>query len=130
MSTQTQTTGRLGAMEPAVFPLALGCMGMSGMYGTADRMESLKTIHAALEQGVTLLDTGDFYGMGHNELLLGEALQGAKRDKVVVSVKFGAQRDPVTHPRGGQEHPEARRLGVGDKPSAVGQHPSRKIRTK
>src|SRR3984957_5782024 len=69
-------------------------MGMSGMYGPADRAESIATIHAALDAGVTLLDTGDFYGMGHNEMLIAEALKGAKRDKVLLSVKFGAQRDP------------------------------------
>src|SRR4051812_10443323 len=69
-------------------------MGMSGMYGPADRAESLATIDAALEAGITLVDTGDFYGMGHNEMLIGEALKGAKRDKALISVKFGAQRDP------------------------------------
>jgi aryl-alcohol dehydrogenase-like predicted oxidoreductase len=67
-------------------------MGMSGMYGPADRAESIATIHAALDAGITLLDTGDFYGMGHNELLIHEALQGRDRDAVQISVKFGAQR--------------------------------------
>jgi aryl-alcohol dehydrogenase-like predicted oxidoreductase len=66
---------RLGAKGPSVFPLALGCMGMSGMYGPADETESIATIHAALDQGVTLLDTGDFYGAGHNEMLIGRALR-------------------------------------------------------
>jgi aryl-alcohol dehydrogenase-like predicted oxidoreductase len=66
---------------------------MSGMYGPADRQESMATIHAALEAGITLLDTGDFYGMGHNEMLIGEALKGVPRERVVVSVKFGALRD-------------------------------------
>jgi aryl-alcohol dehydrogenase-like predicted oxidoreductase len=70
-------------------------MGMSGMYGPADRAEGIATIHAALEAGITLLDTGDFYGMGHNELLIGDALKGVARDQVVVSVKFGAMRDPA-----------------------------------
>jgi aryl-alcohol dehydrogenase-like predicted oxidoreductase len=69
-------------------------MGMSGTYGTADRAESIATIHAALDAGITLLDTGDFYGMGHNELLIGDALAGRNRDEVVISVKFGAQRGP------------------------------------
>jgi aryl-alcohol dehydrogenase-like predicted oxidoreductase len=69
-------------------------MGMSGIYGTADRDESIATIHAALDAGITLLDTGDFYGMGHNELLIGDALAGRNRDQVVISVKFGAQRGP------------------------------------
>ena len=84
---------QLGADGPAVFPLALGCMGMSGMYGPSDESESIATIHAALDQGITLLDTGDFYGMGHNEMLLGRALRG-RRDKALLSVKFGAMRGP------------------------------------
>ena len=84
---------RLGASGPAVFPLALGCMGMSGMYGPSDDGESVATIHAALDRGVTLFDTGDFYGMGHNEMLLGRALKG-RRDQALVSVKFGALRGP------------------------------------
>ncbi len=86
---------QLGAAGPRVSTLGLGCMGMSGMYGPADRVESIATIHAALEAGVTLLDTGDFYGMGHNEMLIGEALKGAKRDGALISVKFGALRDPA-----------------------------------
>jgi aryl-alcohol dehydrogenase-like predicted oxidoreductase len=68
-------------------------MGMSDLYGPADRAESLATIHAALDAGINLLDTGDFYGMGHNELLLREALRGRARERVVISVKFGALRD-------------------------------------
>jgi aryl-alcohol dehydrogenase-like predicted oxidoreductase len=84
---------RLGATGPTVFPLALGCMGMSGMYGASDDAESVATIHAALERGVTLFDTGDFYGMGHNELLLGRALQG-RRERALISVKFGGLRAP------------------------------------
>jgi aryl-alcohol dehydrogenase-like predicted oxidoreductase len=86
-------TRQLGRSGPAVSQLGLGLMGMSDLYGPADRGESLATIHAALEAGVTLLDTGDFYGMGHNELLLGEALAGHRREQAVVSVKFGALRD-------------------------------------
>lgn len=85
----------LGATGPRVSALGLGCMGMSGMYGPADRAESIATIHAALEAGINLLDTGDFYGMGHNELLISEALKGTKRDQAILSVKFGAQRDPA-----------------------------------
>jgi aryl-alcohol dehydrogenase-like predicted oxidoreductase len=84
---------RLGQTGPSVSALGLGCMGMSGMYGPADRQESISTIHAALEAGITLLDTGDFYGMGHNEMLIGEALQG-RRDQALISVKFGAMREP------------------------------------
>jgi aryl-alcohol dehydrogenase-like predicted oxidoreductase len=84
---------KLGSSGPTVFPLALGCMGMSGMYGQSDDNESISTIHTALEQGITLLDTGDFYGMGHNEMLLGRALRD-RRDNVLLSVKFGALRTP------------------------------------
>ena len=87
-------TRRLGANGPNVSAIGLGCMGMSGMYGPADRAESLATIEAALDCGINLLDTGDFYGMGHNELLIGEALRGRRREDVVISVKFGAQRGP------------------------------------
>jgi aryl-alcohol dehydrogenase-like predicted oxidoreductase len=83
----------LGKDGPAVFPLSLGCMGMSGIYGPADERESIATIHAALERGVNLIDTGDFYGMGHNEMLIGRALAG-RRDGVLLSVKFGALRAP------------------------------------
>jgi len=68
-------------------------MGMSDLYGPADRGESLATIHAALDAGITLLDTGDFYGMGHNEMLIGDAIAGRPRDSFQVSVKFGALRD-------------------------------------
>jgi aryl-alcohol dehydrogenase-like predicted oxidoreductase len=84
---------QLGTSGPRVFPLALGCMGMSGMYGPSDEHESIDTIHAAIDQGVSLLDTGDFYGMGHNEMLIGRALKG-RRDQVRLSVKFGALRGP------------------------------------
>src|SRR6266851_4717577 len=84
---------KLGATGLNVFPLALGCMGMSGMYGATDDNESIATIHAALDAGVTLLDTGDFYGAGHNEMLIGRALKG-RRNSVLLSVKFGALRSP------------------------------------
>ena len=87
-------TRQLGVTGPVVSSLGLGCMGMSGTYGTADRVESIATIHAAFDAGITLLDTGDFYGMGHNELLIADALEGRSRDAVVISVKFGAQRGP------------------------------------
>jgi aryl-alcohol dehydrogenase-like predicted oxidoreductase len=87
-------TRRLGAQGPRVSALGLGCMGMSGMYGAADRAESIATIHAALDAGINLIDTGDFYGMGHNELLIAEAMRGRAREDYVLSVKFGAQRGP------------------------------------
>ncbi|MEO5816479.1 MAG: aldo/keto reductase [Gemmatimonadaceae bacterium] len=88
-----QTT-QLGRTGPTVSAFGLGCMGMSDMYGPSDRAESIATIHAALDAGITLLDTGDFYGMGHNEMLIGEALRNVPRDRVQLSVKFGAQRGP------------------------------------
>jgi aryl-alcohol dehydrogenase-like predicted oxidoreductase len=84
----------LGSAGPTVGAIGLGCMGMSDFYGPADEAESIATIHAALDAGITLLDTGDYYGMGHNELLLGEALRGRDRDGVVLSVKFGLMRTP------------------------------------
>jgi aryl-alcohol dehydrogenase-like predicted oxidoreductase len=85
----------LGQAGPEVSRVGLGLMGMSGTYGPADRTESIATIRAALDAGITLLDTGDFYGMGHSELLLAEALRGVRRDSVFIEVKFGAQRDPA-----------------------------------
>jgi aryl-alcohol dehydrogenase-like predicted oxidoreductase len=83
-------------------------MGMSDLYGPAEEGESIATIHAALDAGISLIDTGDFYGMGHNELLIREALRGRDREKVVLSVKFGALRDP----RGAW-------VGVDGRPAAV-----------
>src|SRR3954447_8956296 len=87
-------TRRLGTNGPEVSAIGLGCMGMSDLYGPADREESIATIHAALDAGIALLDTGDYYGMGHNELLIGEALAGRNRDAVLISVKFGGLRSP------------------------------------
>jgi len=87
---------QLGATGPRVSALGLGAMGMSGMYGPSDRAESIATLHAALDAGITLIDTGDFYGSGHNEMLIGEALRaGSKRDAALLSVKFGGLRDPA-----------------------------------
>ena len=94
MSKLTIPRRRLGATGPVVSALGLGCMGMSDLYGPADRVEGIATIHAALDAGITLLDTGDFYGMGHNEMLIRDALAGRDRDQVVLSVKFGALRGP------------------------------------
>jgi aryl-alcohol dehydrogenase-like predicted oxidoreductase len=84
----------LGSNGPVVSRVGFGCLGMSDFYGPADEAESIATIHAALDAGITLLDTGDFYGMGHNELLIRKALRNRRRDTVFIQVKFGAQRDP------------------------------------
>ena len=98
----------LGRSGPKVSAIGLGCMGMSDFYGPADEAESVATVHAALDAGITLLDTGDLYGAGHNEMLLSRALQGRPRDSYQLSVKFGALRDP----KGGF-------LGIDGRPAAV-----------
>jgi aryl-alcohol dehydrogenase-like predicted oxidoreductase len=99
---------RLGKDGPqSVSAISLGCMGMSAMYGAADEAQSIATIHAALDAGVNLIDTGDFYGAGHNEMLIGRALKG-RRDQALISVKFGALRSPD----GGW-------LGIDGRPAAV-----------
>jgi aryl-alcohol dehydrogenase-like predicted oxidoreductase len=103
----SNTSVQLGKTGPSVFPLALGCMGMSGMYGASDERESIATIHEAIERGINLLDTGDFYGMGHNELLIGRAIK-EKRDRVLLSVKFGAMRAP-----------DGQWIGFDSRPAAV-----------
>ncbi|RKN06289.1 aldo/keto reductase [Streptomyces radicis] len=100
-------TRTLGSTGPAVSALGLGAMGMSGAYGAADRAESVATVHAALDAGVTLIDTGDFYAMGHNELLLAEALRGRDRDSYLLSVKFGMLRGPGPAFGGHDARPEA-----------------------
>jgi aryl-alcohol dehydrogenase-like predicted oxidoreductase len=114
-------TRRLGSDGPEVSVLGLGCMGMSDLYGPSDRDESIATIHAALDAGITLLDTGDFYGMGHNEMLIRDALAGRPRDEMLISVKFGGLRDPSGRWLGNDGRPATvhtslaytlRRLGV------------------
>lgn len=107
MTTHSFAARRLGTGGPTVFPLALGCMGMSGMYGPADENESIATIHAAIDAGVTLLDTGDYYGAGHNELLIGRALRD-RRGTTLLSVKFGALRAP-----------DGSWLGMDTRPAAI-----------
>jgi aryl-alcohol dehydrogenase-like predicted oxidoreductase len=97
----------LGSSGPTVFPFALGCMGMSGMYGPADERESIATIHAALDAGINLLDTGDFYGVGHNEMLISRALRD-RPNAALLSVKFGALRGP-----------DGSWLGIDTRPAAV-----------
>ncbi|HWC24751.1 MAG TPA: aldo/keto reductase [Flexivirga sp.] len=91
----TLTTKILGKTGPTVSAVGLGAMGMSGAYGASDDAESIRTVHAALDAGVTLIDTGDFYGFGHNEMLLGRALRDRDRDDYVLSVKFGGMREPA-----------------------------------
>jgi aryl-alcohol dehydrogenase-like predicted oxidoreductase len=98
----------LGNNGPSVSDIGLGCMGMSDLYGPADETESIATIQAALDAGLTLLDTGDYYGMGHNELLIRDALKGRNRGQVVISVKCGALRDP-----------KGNWLGIDGRPAAV-----------
>jgi aryl-alcohol dehydrogenase-like predicted oxidoreductase len=87
-------TIKLGRNGPSVSAFGLGCMGMSGIYGPADDKESIATIHAALEAGITMLDTADFYGMGHNEMLIREALKAGGRERAFIAVKFGSMRGP------------------------------------
>jgi aryl-alcohol dehydrogenase-like predicted oxidoreductase len=99
---------RLGSNGPAVSALGIGCMGMSTLYGPADEAESIATIQAALDAGITLLDTGDYYAAGQNELLLRDALRGRQRDEFVLSVKFGVLRAP-----------DGEILGIDGRPEAV-----------
>ena len=98
---------KLGATGPTTSALGLGAMGMSDFYGPSDRAESIATVHAALDAGITLIDTGDFYGMGHNEMLVAEAVRGRPRDSYQLSVKFGALRDPAGNWLGLDLRPEA-----------------------
>lgn len=107
MTTTYTNTRQLGSSGPTVGALGLGCMGMSGVYGPADEDESVATIRAAVDAGVTLVDTGDFYAMGHNELLVGRALAGLDRDDVTLSVKFGAMGMPGGGLGGVDARPEA-----------------------
>ena len=98
---------KLGRNGPTVSAFGLGCMGMSGGYGPADDKESIATIHAALEAGITMIDTGDFYGMGHNEMLIRDALKGGKRERAFIAVKCGAMRAPDLKYLGDDGRPQA-----------------------
>jgi aryl-alcohol dehydrogenase-like predicted oxidoreductase len=104
---QTMQTRKLGATGPQVSAIGLGAMGMSDLYGPADERESIATIHAAIDAGVSLIDTGDFYGMGHNELLIARALRDRDREQVTISVKFGGLRDPAMGWAGNDARPES-----------------------
>lgn len=117
----TKPEVKLGAAGPTVFPIALGCMGMgaTSWYGKSDESENVATIHEALERGVNVLDTGDFYGMGRNELLLGKALQG-RRDKALLSVKFGTQRGPDGAIVGRDARPQAVKNALAHSLSRLG----------
>ena len=97
----------LGRNGPLVSAFGLGCMGMSGGYGPADDRESIATIHAALEAAITMIDTGDFYGMGHNEMLIRDALAGGKRERAFIAVKCGAMRGPDQKFLGDDARPQA-----------------------
>ena len=110
MTTPHLKMRHLGTTGPVVGALGLGCMGMSGVYGPADDDESVATIREAVEAGVTLIDTGDFYAMGHNELLVGRALRDLDRDAVTLSVKFGSMRPPG----GGMGGFDGRPVAVGN----------------
>jgi aryl-alcohol dehydrogenase-like predicted oxidoreductase len=102
-----QTT-KLGRAGPTVSILGLGCMGMSpGIYGPSDEAESIATIRAAIDAGITLIDSGDFYGVGHNEMLIRRALEGVPRERYVLSLKFGALRDPAAGWLGNDCRPQA-----------------------
>jgi len=117
----TTNEARLGKSGPSVFPIALGCMGMGAesWYGDSDEAESVATIHEAIERGVDVLDTGDFYGMGRNELLVGKALKG-RRDKVLLSVKFGALRGPDGEILGLDARPAATKNALAHSLSRLG----------
>jgi aryl-alcohol dehydrogenase-like predicted oxidoreductase len=98
---------QLGSTGPSVSAIGLGLMGMSGIYGQVDEHEAIATIHDAIDAGINLLDTGDFYGMGRNELQLARALRDRNRDEVLISVKFGAQRGPDASWLGYDARPQA-----------------------
>jgi aryl-alcohol dehydrogenase-like predicted oxidoreductase len=119
MTTTNKVT--LGRSGPSVFPIALGCMGMGAgsWYGDSDEAESIATIHEAIDRGVNVLDTGDFYGMGRNELLVGKALKG-RRDKVLLSVKFGALRGPDGEFLGQDARPTATKNALAHSLSRLG----------
>ena len=118
-------TRTLGTSGPTVSAIGLGAMGMSHMYGASDRSESIATVHAALDAGINLIDTGDFYGSGHNELLIHEALAGRNRDDVLISVKFGALARPGGRV-GRVRRPSGRREELAGADARAARHGSRR----
>src|SRR5580700_9008441 len=107
MTGETMRIIKLGRNGALVSAFGLGCMGMSGGYGPADDKESIATIHAALEAGITMIDTADFYGLGHNEMVVREALKGGKRERAFVAVKYGSLRGPDLRILGDDGRPNA-----------------------
>jgi len=93
MSVQVKTR-TLGSSGLSVFPIGLGCMSLSGVYGKSDDAEAIRVVHHAIDRGVNFLDSSDMYGWGHNETLLGKALAGGRRSKVVLATKFGQVQRP------------------------------------
>ena len=94
MATVTKTPRKLGSSSLSVFPIGLGCMSLSGVYGKSDDAEGIRVVHHAIDRGVTFIDSSDMYGWGHNETLLGKALAGGRRAKVVLATKFGQVQRP------------------------------------
>ena len=95
MTTSTQSKNRiLGGSSLSVFPIGLGCMSLSGAYGKSSDDEAIRVIHHAIDRGVNFLDSSDMYGWGHNETLIGKALAGGRRGKVVLATKFGQTQQP------------------------------------
>src|SRR6266851_7952115 len=94
MTSTTAAPRKLGTSNLDVFPIGLGCMSLSGAYGKSDDAEAIRVVHHAIDRGVTFLDSSDMYGWGHNEILLGKALSGGRRAKVLLTTKFGQTQQP------------------------------------
>src|SRR5260221_344347 len=94
MATVTKALRKLGSSSFSVFPIGLGCMSLSGAYGKSDDAEGIRVIHHAIDHGVNFLDSSDMYGWGHNETLIGKALAGGLRDKIVLATQFGQTQKP------------------------------------
>src|SRR5262245_6752589 len=94
MTPVTKANRKLGSSSLSVFPIGLGCMSLSGVYGKSDDAEGVRVVHHAIDRGVTFIDSSDMYGWGHNETLLGKALASGRRAKVVLATKFGQIQQP------------------------------------